>query len=288
MLLCNGAASDTCLTEGELATARAFYAGPTGRDGKPAYFGWLQGSEMPGTFGWSFLQKPINGQPPFGALFQWVCGPDWDWRRFDVDRDMPIVDARLDPIVNDAMRGSLEAFAARGGKLIVFHGLADTLVPPGQSVAFFDRHAEQMGGVAKLADSARLFLIPGMMHCGGGTGPMGFNTALGIPQRPPCDDAQHDMFSAPIAWTEGGRRPPGSLPHYIPTKMGKALRCSVRFAHIPSGWSIEARDQSRRRAASAAKSRRSEETIYDRPIRLRTVRLDARTRAGTIRSQGSD
>ncbi|WP_313538606.1 tannase/feruloyl esterase family alpha/beta hydrolase [Sphingomonas sp.] len=207
VLLCNGAASDTCLTEGEVATARAFYAGPTGRDGKPAYFGWLPGSEMPGTFGWSFLQKPINGQPPFGALFQWVFGPDWDWRRFDVDRDMPIVDTRLDPIVNDAMQGSLEAFAARGGKLIVFHGLADTLVPPGQSVAFFDRHAEQMGGVAKLAGIARLFLVPGMMHCGGGTGPVAFNTASGIPQRPPCDDAQHDMFSALIAWREGGEAP---------------------------------------------------------------------------------
>ncbi|MDF7774056.1 tannase/feruloyl esterase family alpha/beta hydrolase [Sphingomonas sp. AOB5] len=207
VLQCTGAASDSCLTESEVATARAFYSGPTDRNGKPTYFGWLPGSEMPDTFGWSFLQKPVSGQPPFGSLFKWVFGTDWDWKGFDFDRDMPIVDAQLDPIVNDATRGSLAAFAARGGKLIVFHGLADTLVAPGQSAAFFDRHAAQMGGMSKLGGSARLFLAPGMMHCGGGTGPDAFNTTLGIPPRPPSDDTRHDLFSALIAWTDQGQAP---------------------------------------------------------------------------------
>jgi hypothetical protein len=207
VLQCSGAASDSCLTEGEVATARAFYSGPTNLEGRQTYFGWLPGSEMPDTFGWSFLQSPINGQPPFGALFKWVFGANWDWRGFDFDRDMPIVNARLDPAVNDATRGSLAAFAARGGKLIVFHGLADTLVAPGQSVAFFDRHAAQMGGIRRLSNSARLFLAPGMMHCGGGTGPDAFNSTLGIPPRPPSDDARHDLFSALIAWSDRGEAP---------------------------------------------------------------------------------
>ncbi len=207
VLQCKAGASNSCLTEGEVATARAFYSGPTDRHGKPTFFGWLPGSEMPDTFGWSFLQKPIDGQPPFGSLFKWVFGANWDWKGFDFGRDMPIVDAQLDPIVNDAVRGTLAPFAKRGGKLIVFHGLADTLVPPGQSVAFFDRHAAQMGGMSKLADNARLFMAPGMMHCGGGTGPDAFNTTLGIPPRPPSDDARHDLFSALIAWTERGEPP---------------------------------------------------------------------------------
>jgi len=214
VLQCKGAASDACLSENEVATARAFYSGPTGRDGKASYFGWLPGSEMPDTFGWSFLQTPINGQPPFGALFKWVFGADWDWKGFDFDRDMPVVDARLDPIVNDATRGSLDAFAARGGKLIIYHGLADTLVAPGQSIAFYERQAAQLGGGRNLADSARLFLAPGMMHCGGGTGPDAFNATLGIPPRPPADDAKHDIFSALIAWTDGGEAPD----HVIATK----------------------------------------------------------------------
>lgn len=214
VLQCKGAVSDACLSENEVATARAFYSGPTGRDGKASYFGWLPGSEMPDTFGWSFLQTPINGQPPFGALFKWVFGADWDWKGFDFDRDMPAVDTRLAPIVNDATRGSLDAFAARGGKLIIYHGLADTLVAPGQSIAFYERQAAQLGGGRNLADSARLFLAPGMMHCGGGAGPDAFNATLGIPPRPPADDAKHDIFSALIAWTDRGEAPD----HVIATK----------------------------------------------------------------------
>ena len=207
VLQCTGAGPDSCLTAGEVATARAFYSGPTNRDGKASYFGWLPGSEMPDTFGWSFLQTPIDDQPPFGGLFKWVFGADWDWKTFDFDRDMAAVEARLDPIVNDATRGSLDAFAARGGKLIIYHGLADTLVAPAQSVAFYERHAAQLGGADKLVDHARLFLAPGMMHCGGGAGPDAFNATLGIPPRPPVDDQQHDIFSALIAWTDRGEAP---------------------------------------------------------------------------------
>ena len=162
---------------------------------------------MPDTFGWSFLQTPIDDQPPFGGLFKWVFGAGWDWKAFDFNRDMPAVQARLDPIVNDATRGSLGAFAARGGKLIIYHGLADTLVAPAQSVAFYERHAAQLGGIDKLADNARLFLAPGMMHCGGGTGPDAFNGTLGIPPQPPAYDAQHDLFSALIDWTDKGDAP---------------------------------------------------------------------------------
>lgn len=218
VLQCTGAASDSCLTQGEVATARAFYSGPTNGDGQASYFGWLPGSEMPDTFGWSFLQTPINDQPPFGGLFKWVFGADWDWKGFDFDRDMPVVQARLDPIVNDATRGSLDAFAARGGKLIIYHGLADTLVAPGQSVAFYERHAAQLGGIGKLADHARLFLAPGMMHCGGGAGPDAFNATLGIPAPPPIDDQRHDIFSALIAWTDLGEAPD----HIVATKFSSA------------------------------------------------------------------
>lgn len=207
VLACQGASADSCLTEAEVTTARAFYSGPTGRDGKASYFGWLPGSEMPDTFGWSFLQKPINDQPPFGALFKWVFGADWDWKTFDFDRDMPAVDARLDPIVNDATRGSLASFAARGGKLIIYHGLADTLVAPGQSVDFYERQAAQLGDGRRIEESARLFLAPGMMHCGGGAGPDAFNATLGIPPQPPAYDAKHDLFSALIDWADKGEAP---------------------------------------------------------------------------------
>lgn len=206
-LQCKSTAADSCLTPSEVATARAFYSGPTSADGNASYFGWLPGSEMPDTFGWSFLQTPINDEPPFGALFKWVFGADWDWKSFDFDRDMPLVQQRLDPIVNDATRGSLDAFVKRGGKLIIYHGLADTLVAPSQSIAFYEKQDAQLGGTGNIQHNARLFLAPGMMHCGGGAGPDSFNATLGIPPRPPVDDAQHDIFSALIAWTDKGLPP---------------------------------------------------------------------------------
>jgi hypothetical protein len=206
VLQCETEASEACLTTKEVATARAFYSGPTNRAGRPSYYGWLPGSEVPGLFGWSFLQTPINGEPPFAGLFKWVFGPDWEWQDFDFDRDMPVVDDRLGDIVNDATRGSLREFFARGGKLMMFHGLADTLVPPAQPVDFFERHTAETGKDA-MSKSARLYLAPGVMHCGGGTGPDSFNATLGIPPKPPAHDRRHDMFSALIEWAEGGSAP---------------------------------------------------------------------------------
>jgi hypothetical protein len=207
VLACKGASSDGCLTLAEVATARAFYAGPSSGNGKPLFFGWLPGSEGTGIFGWSFLENSSNGQPQFASLFKWVFGGGWDWRGFDVDRDMPIVDTALGRDVNDATRGSLSAFAARGGRLILYHGLADTLVPPGQTVAFYEHQARRLGGMARLRGATRLFLAPGVMHCGGGAGPDSFNSAsAGVPP-PPAPDAQDDLFLALVAWVEENRPP---------------------------------------------------------------------------------
>lgn len=204
---CADAETERCLTPAEVATARAFYSGPTRRDRRPAFFGWLPGSEEPGSFGWSFLQTAHNGQPQFSGLFRWVFGRDWDWRSFDVDRDMPIVDAALGSAVNDATRGSLKAFARRGGKLIIYHGLADALVAPGQTVAFYERQARQVGGMNQLRRSARLFMVPGLGHCGGGAGADAFNSAFRSTPQPPASDAAHDVFAALLDWSNGGAPP---------------------------------------------------------------------------------
>ncbi|MBS0332586.1 MAG: tannase/feruloyl esterase family alpha/beta hydrolase [Proteobacteria bacterium] len=204
---CRDGATDRCLTAGEVATARAFYEGPTRRDGRRMFYGWLPGSEGPGRFGWAFLQSASNGEPQFGSLFKWVFGADWTWSRFDLDRDMPTVDAKLDADVNDATRGSLKAFQARGGKLIIYHGLADTLVPPGQSIDFYQRQAKALGGEARLARTARLFMAPGMMHCSGGAGPDAFNSAIGGAAPPKGSGSDQDLFMALVRWTQTGQAP---------------------------------------------------------------------------------
>lgn len=207
VLTCRAGDRDDCLTAAEVATARAFYSGPTDGAGRPLFHGWLPGSEATGHFDWKFLQSRPNGQPPFVSLFKWVFGPDWDWSGFEVRRDMAKVDAALGPIVNDATRGSLRAFRARGGKLIIYHGWADSLVPPGQTVAFYEKAVREAGGLEQAQSFARLFMAPGFSHCAGGPGPDVFNSATGSAVPPPSTTPQHDLFAALTEWVEAGRAP---------------------------------------------------------------------------------
>lgn len=248
-IACTGQASaSSCLTSAEVATARAFYNGPSNRRGQPLFFGWPAGSELPARFGWSFLETADNGGPQFGGLFKWVFGPKWDWRTLNIDRDMPIVDAKLGADVNDATRGSLSAYIARGGKLIIFHGLADALVPPAQSVAFYKRQARQVGGMNRLRKNARLFMIPGVMHCGGGPGPDSFSSTLaGIPP-PPANDPGHDLFQTLIAWTDD-RRAPASV---TATKFTSASPSKIVFQRPVCAYPQEAHYTGRGPTSGAA------------------------------------
>lgn len=207
VLTCRTPDAEACLTPSEVATARAFYSGPLSRAGRPLYYGWLPGSEAPGGFGWDFLETPPRGEPAFDGLFKWVFGAGWNWRDFDFDRDMPKVDARLGPDLNGATRGGLDRFRARGGKLIIFQGWADTLVAPKQTLAFYDRLSRAAGGPAKARTFAVLFMAPGVMHCGGGAGPGAFDSANAFGGQPPSAQPRYDLFAAMSRWVEHGEAP---------------------------------------------------------------------------------
>jgi hypothetical protein len=206
-LKCKGADSSSCLTKGEVRTAKDFYSGPLNHKGQVTYYGWLPGSEAPGRSGWAFLESPPNSEPAFGGLFKWVFGADWDWRKFDFDRDMPKVDAMVGPSVNGVTTGDVSRFKARGGKLLMYQGWADTLVAPVQTIHFYDGLTKKFGGVSKVQDFARLFMAPGVMHCGGGPGPSAFNSANGGARKPPADTPQQDIFAAMTHWVEDGVAP---------------------------------------------------------------------------------
>jgi hypothetical protein len=206
-LTCNGADSDSCLTAGEVQTAKDFYSGPVNHAGNPTYYGWAVGSEAPGRSGWGFAQAGSNGEPAFDGLFKWVFGAGWDWRKFDFERDMPKVDAELGPALNGVTRGDVSRFRARGGKLVMYQGWADTLVAPAQTLAFYTKLGKQFGGTDKEAEFVRLFMAPGVMHCGGGDGPSAFNSANGGTRMTPSGKPEDDLFAATIHWVEDGAAP---------------------------------------------------------------------------------
>jgi feruloyl esterase len=128
-----------------------------------------------------------------GASFTEVLGSDWDWRKFDLDLDMPKVDAELGPILNGAATGDLSQFKARGGKLIIFQGWADPIVAPAQTIALYKGLSDKFGGDQETQKFARLFMAPGAGHCGLGGG-------LNAMQRPLCPHPQK-------AWYKGGGDP---------------------------------------------------------------------------------
>ena len=183
-LACKGTETDTCLTAAQVETVGRIYAGPANpRTKQQIYPGVPPGSELD----WSRFGPPPDkpGPVPFEAIFKWTFGPDWNWRTFDFDRNYTAMVTRLGPVVN-AMYPDLSAFQSRGHKMIVYHGWADWLVPPGEAVNYREavlaeqkKHAGRKttpADVTRATDQFyRLFMIPGMAHCGGGPGLTGFS-----------------------------------------------------------------------------------------------------------------
>ncbi len=95
--------------------------------------------------------------------------PKWNFKSFDYDKDLA-VSYRAGSSILDVPTDGLSEFFKGGGKLLLSHGWADGLIPAPNTVAFYKSVTAKMGK-NKAADSVRLFMVPGMGHCGGGTGP---------------------------------------------------------------------------------------------------------------------
>jgi feruloyl esterase len=120
---------------------------------------------------------------------------------------MAKVDAVLGPSVNGAVTGDVTKFHDRGGKLILFQGWADPIVPIGQTVDFYKGLTSKFGGEEKTKEFARLFMVPGIGHCGIGGGLNGFDSSAFGGVQPPALDPEHDIFTALSHWVEDGVAP---------------------------------------------------------------------------------
>lgn len=168
ILLCRAGGPSPCLSSEKVMAAQAMYAGARDpRSGRRVTFPWLPGSE-PGWSGyWADPREPT--QPARVNLWRfWAFdNPTWDWWSFDFRRDLRVAMSRLSPLI-DATDPDLRAFRARGGRLLQYHGLADPVVSPLDTLAY--RHAVLRRSGTRGEDWFRLFLVPGMGHCSGGEG----------------------------------------------------------------------------------------------------------------------
>lgn len=157
----NGA---NCLSKAEVMAVRAIYDGAKNpRTGEQLYPGWVRGSEG----GWAGY---FVGQREPARLDFWrywlFHDPNWDFRSFDFDRDVAYADSQMGSVTaNDP---DLRRFQQRGGKLLIYHGWADPVVPAQDSIRYYESVLRATGQGA--SEMTRLFLVPGMGHCSGGPG----------------------------------------------------------------------------------------------------------------------
>jgi feruloyl esterase len=106
--------------------------------------------------------------------------PNWDFRTLDIGEDIARAHKTDNGIVS-ATSTNLKPYVGRGSKLIIYHGWADQNVAPLSSVNYYNELIDLMGK-KMVEDSVRLYMAPGMGHCGGGEGPSVFDTLPALEQ----------------------------------------------------------------------------------------------------------
>ena len=207
VLLCKGEETDDCLTEKQIAALKKIYAGPHDARGQQIIPGFTPGGETGGG-GWTAW---ITGATPSAAaqfffstqVFKNMVynDPNWDYKTFELERDGKLVNEKLAPLLN-ATDPNLKAFHARGGKLILYHGWNDAALPPLNTINYFQSVVAKLGQ-RQTNGFVRLFMAPGVQHCGGGPGPDTFGQAVSNTQ----SDPQHDLTLALERWVEQGVAP---------------------------------------------------------------------------------
>jgi len=177
VLACSKDDGHECLTARQAQTARTLMRPAKASRGEEVFPGYAPGTEL----GWGAI---VGGPEPTALTidhYKYVVFKDaaWDWRTFDIDRDVATAD-RVDNGTINAINPNIQPFTERGGKLLMYHGWADQLVAPGTSINYYNSVVKALGGPAKTAASVRLFMVPGMGHCGGGDGPNTFDAVTAL------------------------------------------------------------------------------------------------------------
>jgi pimeloyl-ACP methyl ester carboxylesterase len=182
-----GDSGDTCLTEGEANAINKIWEGPA-VGGRRLWWGPRPGTDL----------SALAGQNPFPIAVEqpryWVYSdPSWSWQSLDYanyEAFFDLTTKRVGPLMatDDP---DLSRFKNRGGKLIMWHGWADPLIMPDGTIDYYDAVTQKLGGgYDQTRTFARLFMAPGVGHCGGGEGP-----------------APQGVLDAVVKWVELGEAP---------------------------------------------------------------------------------
>ncbi len=176
-LACKPGQTEGCIAPEKTAAIKKAFAGPKNAYGTQVYPGFLYDAGIA-------TNGPVPGLLALhsGGIF----GPYTTATRIDVDKEALHAS---DPLVEPAST-NLSTFSATGGKLIFFHGDSDPWFSALDTLGYYKSLAAANGGAEKVAEWSRIFLVPGMAHCGGG---------------PALD--HFDMLTGVVNWVEKGIAP---------------------------------------------------------------------------------
>ena len=176
VLACKSGQTDGCIAPEKIAAIKKAFAGPKNSYGTPVYSGFLYDAGIADT-------SMIPGLLALGT--HGIFGPYPTATEIDVDKEALHAS---DPLVEPAST-NLSTFSEKG-KILFFHGDSDPWFSPLDTLGYYQSLAATNGGADKVAEWSRIFLVPGMRHCGGG---------------PALD--QFDMLGAVVNWVEKGSAP---------------------------------------------------------------------------------
>jgi feruloyl esterase len=179
VLACKGSKNDSCLTSQQTAAIRKAFAGPHNSRGDLVY--------------------PMNGYDAGIANLLPSPRPPANPGRAGANPPVSIdVDARLFALLGNPLEAltdttwtNLSTFSAHGGKLLFYHGMSDQAFSAMDTLDYYQRMAKANGGMDKVENWSRMYLVPGMYHCRGG------EFALD----------NFDLLSAVVNWVEKGTVP---------------------------------------------------------------------------------
>jgi feruloyl esterase len=207
-----------CFTAAQIGALEKIY-GDVVSQGQRIFPGWPVGAEIAGTNGrsgwepWFVSDAGPTTEAAFSeAFFRYLAfarpDPKFDLAQFNLDRDPPRLEAIHQTL--DATDPDLSRFEQRGGKILMYFGWADPALNPLMGVEYYEQVVQRMG--AGTSGFFRLFMVPGMFHCGGGVGADTF-----------------DKFGPLVGWVEHG-----TAPDAIPASRvagGKVVRTRLLCAY---------------------------------------------------------
>jgi tannase/feruloyl esterase len=189
------------ITRTDAAVVEKIFQGPTTASGEPLWYGLERGASLTGLAG--TITNPAGGTTgnPFSVPISWLGtwlqrNPNWNWRTLTY--------AQFDNLFQQSVaefssvlamdNPDLTAFKKDGGKILIWHGLADQIIFPQGTINYYQRVQQAMGGPAATDSFARLFLAPGAQHCASAAGP-----------------APADPLGAVVNWVQHGKAPASIL-----------------------------------------------------------------------------